>query len=275
MKNEYLSTGFQNVDGATQQNAYFICLKFLDSLPYYKTCKRRSYALLALKPGMTVLEAGCGLGDDAIRIAKRIAPQGKVIGLDASAAMIKKATSRKSTAHLPVIFQTGDIQALPFPDDSFSRCRVDRVLQHIPRPQTAMNELVRVLEPEGLLLAYDNDWDTFSIVSGNASVSRHIEKIWSFSFANRRIGFDLPRLFLEAGLSDMKIYPATSIIADFETADKVYNLRETVQKAMEQNAITSTQAKDWIDELRRQTDEGRFLATLTAYTVIGRKAVKP
>jgi len=44
---------------------------------------------------------------------------------------------------------------------------------------------------------------------------------------------------------------------------------------MEQNAITSNQAKDWIDELRRQTDEGRFLATLTAYTVIGRKAVKP
>jgi len=161
MKNEYLSTGFTDVDHAQYTNAYFDCLTLLDSLPYYREYKTNSYELLDLRPGMRVLEAGCGLGDDAFRIAERIIPGGKVIGLDASSAMIEKASRRALTAQLPVEFQTGDVKGLPFPDNSFARCRIDRVLQHIREPQEAIAELVRVLEPGGLILAYDNDWGTF------------------------------------------------------------------------------------------------------------------
>lgn len=275
MKNEYLSTGFTEVDRAKNKEAYFHCLNLLDSLPYYRECKNQSYELLDLKSGLSVLDAGCGLGDDVLRIAKRILPGGKVVGLDASIAMIEKARARKLATQLPVEFQTGDIKALPFPDNSFSRCRIDRVLQHIPEPDKAIAELVRVLEPDGLLLGYDNDWETFSILSCNSAISRTIENIWCHSFTNRTVGRDLPRYFREAGLSDVKTYPGTSVITDFETADKVYNLRENVQKAVKENQFNTSQGHDWVKELIDRTDNGGFRAVLTAYTVVGRKAVKP
>jgi len=271
MGDEYLSTGFTDVDSAQDLDAYFDCLTLLDSLAYYQEYKIKSYELLQLSQGMKVLDAGCGLGDDAFRIAKLVLPGGKVIGLDASIAMIEKARSHKLAKQLPVQFQVGDVKALPFSDNSFARCRIDRVLQHIPQPQKAIAELVRVLEPDGLLLAYDNDWGTFSVTSSTVDITRTIENLWCDSFTNSWIGRNLCYYFITCGLSDVKIYPGTCIINDFETADKVYNLRKTVQKAIAEGMISATQGSDWIAELIQRTQMGSFMAALTAYTVIGKK----
>lgn len=271
MDEEYLATGFRNVDDAQNQGAYFDCLTFLDSLPYYREHKSRSYDLLDLRPGQTVLEAGCGLGDDAFRMAERIMPGGKVVGVDASAAMIHKAQSRDLAARLQVEFLVGDIKALPFANHSFARCRVDRVLQHIREPQRAIAELVRVLELDGLLLAYDNDWGTFAIASEAIEATRAIERLWCDSFTNSRIGRALPASFRAAGLADAVIHPGTSVITDFETADKVYNLRTTVQKAVEESLISASQGRAWIDEQIERSTKGSFSASLTAYTVVGKK----
>ena len=271
MEKEYLSTGFKDVDGAQNQDAYFECLTLLDSLPYYQEYKTRSYDLLQLRPGQTVLEAGCGLGDDAFRLAERIMPGGKVVGVDASTAMIHKARLRNRTARLPVEFLAGDIKALPFAGHSFARCRVDRVLQHICEPQQAIAELVRVLEPDGLLLAYDNDWGTFAIASEAVEMTRTVERCWCDSFTNSRIGRDLPDHFRTADLSDVIIRPGTSVITDFEMADKVYNLRATVQKAVEADLISASQGCIWIEEQIERTVNGCFKVSLTAHTVVGRK----
>ena len=77
--------------------------------------------------------------------------------------------------------------------------------------------------------------------------------------------------FISCGLSDVKIYPGTCIINDFETADKVYNIRKTVQKAIAEGMISAGQGSAWIAELIQRTQMGSFMAALTAYTVIGKK----
>ena len=110
----------------------------------------------------------------------------------------------------------GDIQALPFPDQSFSRCRIDRTLQHIEKPEKAVSELVRVLKPDGLLLAYDNDWNTFSINSGCTETNRKLESLWINSFANPSIGGQLQKYFESAGITDSDTYRATSVIRRFQ-----------------------------------------------------------
>jgi ubiquinone/menaquinone biosynthesis C-methylase UbiE len=271
MSDEYLSTGFADVDSAKDMDAYVDCLTLLDSLAYYQEYKIKSYELLQLRQGLMVLDAGCGLGDDACRIAKRVLPGGKVIGLDASVTMIEKARAHELATQLPVQFHVGDVNALPFSDNSFARCRIDRVLQHIPQPQKAISELVRVLEPDGLLLAYDNDWGTFSVTSQNVEITRTIENLWCDSFTNNWIGRHLCDHFISCGLSDIKIYPGTCVINDFQTADKVYNLRKTVQKAIAGGMISVSEGRDWIEELIYRTQMGSFMAALTAYTVIGKK----
>jgi ubiquinone/menaquinone biosynthesis C-methylase UbiE len=224
---------------------------------------------------MTVLDAGCGLGDDAFRMAELVIPGGRVVGLDSSAVMIGKARSDELSGHLPVEFRTGDIRALPFADRSFSRCRVDRVLQHVPRPEEAVSELMRVLEPGGLLLAYDNDWGTFTVASKDRETTRSLETFWCDSFTNSWIGRDLAGLFMSSGLSGVEIYPSTCVIRDFDTADGVYNLHETVRRAAAEEIISPDRGRLWLEELLDRTAQGSFLAAHTAYTVVAGKKRPP
>jgi ubiquinone/menaquinone biosynthesis C-methylase UbiE len=270
MGDEYLATGFADVDGAENADSYSTCLSLLDSLPYFQEYKRRSYELLELGAGERVLDAGCGLGNDVYRMAEWVKPHGLVVGFDSSANLIEKARSAPRDCAL-VAFHVGDLRRLPFEEGSFTRCRIDRVLQHLPEPQVTIAELVRVLKPGGLLLAYDNDWGTFSVTSQNKQVTRILENAWADSFTNCWIGRELRGYFLEAGLSNISVYPSVSVIADFETADKVYNLRETVRRAAVAGQISESQGLAWLIDLQARTQTGTFAVALTAYTAVGRK----
>ena len=73
---EYLASGFADVDGRNDEGAYTQCLTLLDGLPYFQAYKHRSYELLDLAHGLSVLEIGCGLGDDCLRMAERVGPDG-------------------------------------------------------------------------------------------------------------------------------------------------------------------------------------------------------
>ncbi len=272
MGDEYFATGFADVDSAENADSYSVCLSLLDSLPYFKEYNRKTYELLELGPLERVLDAGCGLGDDVYRMAELIVPSGFVVGLDSSAKLIEKAKSDERSRALPVEFQIGDLRQLPFSEETFTRCRIDRVLQHVPEPQAAISELVRVLKPGGILLAYDNDWGTFSVTSQDRRVTRILENAWCDSFANGWIGRELCRNFVEAGLSDVTIHPSVSLIADFDTADKVYNLRQTVQRAIAAGDISTGQGSAWVTELRARARSGSFATALTAYAVVERKS---
>jgi ubiquinone/menaquinone biosynthesis C-methylase UbiE len=271
MGDEYLATGFVDVDSAENADSYSACLSLLDSLPYFEDYKRRTYQLLELGPCERVLDAGCGLGDDVFRMAELVGPNGFIVGLDASARLIEKASSDTRSRALPVEFHAGDLRRLPFAKETFTRCRIDRVLQHVRQPQVAIAELARVLKPEGILLAYDNDWGTFWVTSRDKRLTRMLENAWCDSFANGWIGRELRKYFLEAGLSNVTIHPSVALITDFETADKVYNLRQTAQRAVAAGTILEEESSAWVKELRARAQSGSFAAALTAYTVVGKK----
>lgn len=271
MTREYLATGFANVDACNDTEAYKHCLSLLDSLPYFRSYKRRSYQLLALSPGLSLLEVGCGLGDDLVRIAQRLGSNGTAVGIDASAVILKEAVSRvPDTAH--VQFAQADARHLPFKGSSLDRCRVDRTLQHVQNPQESIREMVRVLKPGGILLAYDNDWGTFSVSGSETETTRIIQTLWEDSFTNRWIGRHLKRYFLEAGLVKVRVEPSVSVIEDFDLADHVYDLRETLRRAVDCGRLTLGSAEEWVSELQAQSLSGAFLCTLTALTVTGMKS---
>jgi SAM-dependent methyltransferase len=104
----------------------------------------------------------------------------------------------------PVRFEQGDIMALDFPDNSFDRARAEQVLQHIPRPDTALAELTRVTRPGGLVAVMEPDWDTLVIDADNLGMSRAFTVYNSTVVVPRgHIGRQLPALFRDAGLVDV------------------------------------------------------------------------
>jgi SAM-dependent methyltransferase len=112
------------------------------------------YDRLDVRPGMTVLDLGCGEGRHAFEAYRRGA---SVVALDRGAAevgttkrwlgAIADAGEAPAGARYEVV--RGDLLALPFPDGSVDRVIASEVLEHIPDDATAVAEIARVLEPGG------------------------------------------------------------------------------------------------------------------------------
>lgn len=271
MNEEYLASGFARVDGVADKGFYSRCLSLIDSLPYYKRCKEAGYGRLGLRAGLSVLDVGCGLGDDAFRMAHLVSPGGRAVGVDSSEAMIAGARARDPGSPARADLLPADARKLPFCSGEFDRARIDRVLQHIANPENAIAELHRVLRPGGLAVAYDNDWGTFSISSQDPGLTRMAEDEWRYSFTNPWTGRHLRRLFARHGFADVEAHPSVSVITDFEVADQVYNLRKTVDRLVASSRATRSEGEDWIADLLLQSQEGCFQCSLTAYMVAGRK----
>ena len=92
---------------------------------------------------------------------------------------------------------------MPYEDATFDGCRIDRVLQHIADPAAAIREMVRVLRPGGVLVAFDNDWETLTVDSADRALTRTILNTWCDRFPSGWIGRRLVPLFLDAGLEDV------------------------------------------------------------------------
>jgi SAM-dependent methyltransferase len=120
------------------------------NVPAYETAFSRltiqSIELLldavGLGAGMRLLDVATGPGYVAAAAAARGA---SVTAIDFSAPMIARA--RK--LHPSVEFREGDAEALPFPDRSFDAVVMNYGMLHFPRPEVAMAEAARVLEPAG------------------------------------------------------------------------------------------------------------------------------
>ena len=118
-----------------------------------------AYLAPHLTSGISVLDLGCGPGTITADIGRRVAP-GRVLGIDASAAVIEEA--RRDAGGGPnVEFSVGDLYVLDLDDHTFDVVHAHQVLQHLPDPVRALREMKRVCKPDGLVAARDGDYGAF------------------------------------------------------------------------------------------------------------------
>jgi SAM-dependent methyltransferase len=110
-----------------------------------------------LAPGEVVLDIGCGTGSLAIAAKQKVGPEGKVIGLDASAEMLARAAQKAGQAGLDVTFDQAAAQNLPVPDAQIDVVTATLMLHHLPRKgrEECVHEMRRVLKPGGRALVVD------------------------------------------------------------------------------------------------------------------------
>lgn len=102
---------------------------------------------LGLRPGATVIDIGCGPGNFTGWFGTRVAPDGLAVGLDASAAMLRRAVADNSGAC--VAYLRGDAENLPFADGVADAVSCLAALYLINDPFRTVGELVRVAKPGG------------------------------------------------------------------------------------------------------------------------------
>lgn len=117
----------------------------------------QSISLARIQSGERVLDVGCGTGTLALEVARRIGSLGRICGIDPSAEQIARARAKAARRHLPIEFQVGVIEQLPFPDQTFDVVLSTLMMHHLPAPlkRQGLAEVARVLKPEGRVVIAD------------------------------------------------------------------------------------------------------------------------
>lgn len=129
---------------------------------------------LGLGEGQRLLDVGCGRGEAALALADDLGDDGDVVGIDASAEMLRVARSKAGAARCRVRFTVGDACSLDEPDDSFDVVRAERTLQWLADPLAAVAEMARVVRHGGLVSLIDTDWSSFTIDVGDDDLAARV-----------------------------------------------------------------------------------------------------
>lgn len=117
----------------------------------------------ALPRGARVLEVGSGTGA-VTRIVATWPGVSAAVGVDPSPVFVTRA--RELACELPqVTFETADARSLPFAKASFEAVVFHTTLCHVPEPEKALDEAVRVLRPGGCIAVFDGDYASATLAT--------------------------------------------------------------------------------------------------------------
>jgi SAM-dependent methyltransferase len=110
------------------------------------------FSIDEIRAGEQVVDVGCGAGIDSLIAAKMAGPNGRVIGVDMTPAMLAKARHSAASARLVnVEFREGYAESLPVPDGWADVVISNGALNLVPDKHVALKEMARVLKPGGRL----------------------------------------------------------------------------------------------------------------------------
>jgi len=266
-----LARGFQDVDTSGDPNTCRRCLDLLNRIPFFHAVKEESFGIIANSNPEMVLDAGCGAGIDLVSLAPHLSAHSQITGLDASQSLLALAAERTSSIKEQCLLVRGNIMQIPFKDGVFDTCRIDRVLQHLREPQKGIRELARVIHLGGTLVAFDNDWDTFSISLDNQDIAARLSRFWRDSFASGRIGCELPGIFEVCGFEEIHVEPRILTLTDRSLAEQIFDLPVLLERMVAAGVLTPAEITAVWDELHRRAEEGTFSSGYTGFLVWGRK----
>lgn len=141
----------------------------------------------------TVLDLACGPGLVACTFARQT---GQVIGMDLTPAMLEQAAKRQQEQGLTnLVWQLGDVQALPYADDSFSLVITRYSFHHLLDPQQTLAEMIRVCKPGGRVLVAD-----VALLPEKVAAYDHLEIMRDPSHTHALTTVEFSALFLNSGL---------------------------------------------------------------------------
>ena len=174
--------------------------------------------LALLRPGLDVLDVGCGSGTLTFEIARRVLP-GRVVGLDLNTQLLSVARRSAPRGGLPNLrFLEGDIRHAGLANE-FDLVSATRVLQWIPDAVRAVAPMAAALRPGGRMIALDYDHSRTSWADAPASWTRFHRGFLDWREATRldnAVVHRLPEAFAAAGLADVNQVPHVSTVRSSE-----------------------------------------------------------
>jgi len=215
-------------------------------------------AWLNLKPGMTAVDVGCGLGYLGYTYWPYFGEGGQYTGVDISSKLLQDAAkaAKDWAVNGKTCFTAGEVYKLPFPDDFADLVMCQALLMHLEKPELALTEMVRVAKQGGLIMCKEPDNLSPMLAKRHWSLPELdieeqllLTKVAIISNKGRvklgqgdnSIGTKVPRMMNRLGLTDIGI----------RLNDRVFYLEPPYKGPLQQHRLESMK-KELLDEKRHK-----------------------
>jgi ubiquinone/menaquinone biosynthesis C-methylase UbiE len=230
-----------------------------NQLPGIRAIQRAMRSAVEPHPGMSLLDAGCGIGIETTRLALEH-PEMRVTGLDRNAELLGFARQLASPPPPNLCWLEADLTALELADGSFDAIRSERVLMYLPDGtfERVLGDLICLLRPGGRLALFELDYGATILApgAGGETVLRRAEEALFTSLPQPLAGRRIPGLLAERGLRDVAAEPFS-----FAVSEPVW--RRIVGDTLTADASPDPAVSAWLDERAAAAARGEFVAAFT------------
>jgi arsenite methyltransferase len=213
---------------------------------------------IGAQAGERILDVGCGPGFYVAELLERVGPEGRVVGVDASAPMLAIA-GRRIEGHENAELLEAPATALPFDAASFDGAVSVQVLEYVDDVSLALAELHRVLRPGGRLVVWDVDWETVSMRSSDPERMRRVLDAWDRHLVHRSLPATLSGSLREAGFTDVSLVGHSFTTGEFTPDAYGASLVAIIDNYLAGlDDFADEDRTAWAEEQRRLGEEGEF-----------------
>ena len=228
-----------------------------------------AFLLPSLRPGLSILDVGCGPGTITADLARRVAPA-TVIGIDRAAEVVASAVAEHRAENLT--FEVGDVYRLGYADQSFDVVHAHQVLTHLTDPVGALVEMRRVTREGGVVAVRDADFAAFAWFPSDERLTRWMDMYHRVTERNGALADAGRRLVSWARAAGFSDVTASSSNWTFHTADErawwggLWADRtlesEMARQALEYGVATATDLAEYAEAFRdwAAAEDGVFFA---------------
>jgi len=230
-----------------------------------------------LRAGMSCLDVGCGGGDVTLKMAALVGTEGHVVGVDRDQSVLQLARQETEEQGLPVTFRRLEAEELA-EESAYDLVFARYLLSHLPRPQRAVEAMVRAARPGGRLVLEDVFFPGHICYPSNAAFDRFVELYQAVARekegGDAAIGVRLLGMALEAGLVDVRV---GLVVPTFREGEGKWVTRVTMEHirgaVVGAGLASDSEVDQVVSELGRFADDDRTLMSIApTFQVWGRKA---
>jgi ubiquinone/menaquinone biosynthesis C-methylase UbiE len=221
-----------------------------------------------LAPGQTVVDYGCGPGGLAVELARRVAPNGRVHGVDLNEAFLERARARaqREGAEALIDWHQTDGVHIPLASHLADRLVCKNVMEYVPDVAATLAEFRRVLKPGGLAHVIDSDWGLLVVEPLGVERLAELFDAAKHAYKTPHIGRKLWGAMRAAGFRDVRVKILASADTKGHMAPIVFNM---MSYARASGRLPETTLEALAADLQRSLADGTFLLILPQFLVSG------
>jgi ubiquinone/menaquinone biosynthesis C-methylase UbiE len=250
-----------------------------DALPSARRLHDWAIEKAGVSPGDQIVDLGSGTGTMSRELARFVVSAssegatGWVTGVEPNARLRAIAASRaEANGVANVSFVDGLAGALPSDDSSIDIVWCERVLQHLADPQSAIDDIARVLRPGGCAVLLDSDYGTRIVSDLDPDVSAAFSKASLGPIANPYAARRIPAHIQRAGLTLEPDVGSSAFVFSSEVLLRTQVLRTDADDAVESGGLTRDVAEAVVRAVHDAAERGLAFVAITVFGFVARKS---